>query len=146
MRGQRSLRDGKTHLGAFPLASFRGARSSLERRVSHEGMVSVGGNLYSVPDATRKRIVEVHTLAKVQIFGDGTLIAIHPVLDGAGNGGLRWAIPRCALPVVNSARNLLRNGAAKFPAWLDGDQPSIQRLRFRWSALGVAASPEWGKR
>ena len=28
----------------------------LERRVSHEGMVSVGGNLYSVPDATRKRV------------------------------------------------------------------------------------------
>jgi hypothetical protein len=40
----------------------------LERRVSHEGMVSVGGNLYSVPDATRKRTVEVHTLAdQVQI-------------------------------------------------------------------------------
>jgi hypothetical protein len=45
--------------------------------------VSVGGNLYSVPDATRKRIVEVHTLAnEVQIFEDGTLIATHPVLDG----------------------------------------------------------------
>jgi IstB-like ATP binding protein len=54
-----------------------------ERRVSHEGMVSVGGNLYSVPDATRKRIVEVHTLAnEVQIFEDGTLIANHPVLEG----------------------------------------------------------------
>ena len=39
-------------------------------------MVSVGGNLYSVPDATRKRIVEVHTLAnEVQIFEDGSLIA-----------------------------------------------------------------------
>jgi hypothetical protein len=25
-----------------------------ERRVSHEGMVSVGGNLYSVPDTARK--------------------------------------------------------------------------------------------
>jgi hypothetical protein len=46
-------------------------------------MVSVGGNLYSVPDATRKRIVEVHTLAnEVQIFEDGSLIATHPVLDG----------------------------------------------------------------
>jgi hypothetical protein len=48
-------------------ASFRSVLK-LERRVSHEGMVSVGGNLYSVPDATRKRIVEVHTLAnEVQI-------------------------------------------------------------------------------
>lgn len=27
---------------------------TVERRISHEGMVSVGGNLYSVPDATRK--------------------------------------------------------------------------------------------
>jgi len=80
-------------------------------------MVSVGGNLYGVPDATRKRIVEVHTLAnEVQIFGDGTLIAIHPVHDGAGSGGLRWAIARYALPVVNGARNLLGSGAAKFPS------------------------------
>ena len=47
------------------------------------GMVSVGGNLYSVPDATRKRIVEVHTLAdEVRIFEDGNLIAAHPVLEG----------------------------------------------------------------
>jgi hypothetical protein len=54
-------------------------------------MVSVGGNLYSVPDATRKRIVEVHTLAKkVQIFEDGTLIATHPVLDGRRQ---RWIAP-----------------------------------------------------
>lgn len=55
----------------------------LERRVSHEGMVSVGGNLYSVPDTTRKRVVEVHTLAaEIQIFEDGRLIANHPVLEG----------------------------------------------------------------
>jgi hypothetical protein len=46
-------------------------------------MVSVGGNLYSVPDAIRKRIVEVHTLAdEVRIFEDGALIAAHPVLEG----------------------------------------------------------------
>jgi Mu transposase, C-terminal domain len=64
------------------LASSR-AVLKLERRVSHEGLISVGGNLCSVPDATRKRIVEVHTLAnEVQTFEEGTLIAIHPVLDG----------------------------------------------------------------
>jgi hypothetical protein len=46
-------------------------------------LVSVGGNLYSVPDVTRKRVVEVHTLAdEVRIFEDGTLIAAHPVLEG----------------------------------------------------------------
>src|ERR1700739_1397268 len=51
--------------------------------IRYEGMVSVGGNLYSVPDATRKRVVEVHTLAnEVRIFEDGALIAAHPVLEG----------------------------------------------------------------
>jgi hypothetical protein len=55
----------------------------LERRVSHEGMVSVGGNLYSVPDATRKRVVEVHSLAdEIRIFEADQLIAVHPVLEG----------------------------------------------------------------
>jgi transposase len=72
----------KPHLNTLPLAPFRSVLK-LERRVSHEGMVSVAGNLYSVPDATRKRIVEVHTLAnEVQIFEDGALIATHPVLEG----------------------------------------------------------------
>ena len=72
----------KPLLKLLPLAPFR-SLLKLERRVSHEGMVSVGGNLYSVPDATRKRVVEVHTLAdEVQIFEDGTLIAAHPVLEG----------------------------------------------------------------
>ena len=72
----------KPHLKMLPLAPFR-SLLKLERRVSHEGMVSVGGNLYSVPDATRKRIVEVHTLAdEVRIFEDGGLIAAHPVLEG----------------------------------------------------------------
>jgi hypothetical protein len=72
----------KPHLKMLPLAPFRSVLK-LERRVSHEGMVSVGGNLYSVPDATRKRIVEVHTLAdEVRIFEDGALIAAHPVQEG----------------------------------------------------------------
>ena len=56
---------------------------TIERRVSHEGMVSVGGNLYSVPDATRKRVVEVQSHPKeVRIFEDGRLIAAHPLLEG----------------------------------------------------------------
>jgi Mu transposase-like protein len=72
----------KPHLKTLPLAPFRSVLK-LERRVSHEGMVSVGGNLYSVPDATRKRVVEVHTLADgVRIFEEGALIAAHPVLEG----------------------------------------------------------------
>lgn len=56
---------------------------TVERRVSHEGMVSVDGNHYSVPDTTRKRVVEVqnHT-HEIRIFEDGRLIASHPVLEG----------------------------------------------------------------
>ena len=72
----------KPHLRPLPLAPFR-AVLRLERRISREGMVSVGGNFYSVPDATRRRTVEVHTLAEeIRIFEDGVLIAAHPVLEG----------------------------------------------------------------
>jgi hypothetical protein len=64
---------------AFPYSAVL----TVERRVSHEGMVSVGGNLYSVPDATRKRVVEVQSHPKeVRIFEDGVLIAAHPLLEG----------------------------------------------------------------
>lgn len=72
----------RAHLRALPLAPFRSVLK-LERRISRDGMVSVGGNAYSVPDATRSRLVEVHSLAEeVRIFENGTLIAVHPVLEG----------------------------------------------------------------
>jgi transposase len=54
----------------------------LERRVSHDGLVSIGGNYYSVPDRTR-RIVEVHQLPdQIRILDQGRLVAVHPVLEG----------------------------------------------------------------
>jgi len=72
----------RPHLRPLPLAPFQSVLR-LERRISRDGMVSVGGNQYSVPDATRRRSVEVHTLAQeVRIFEDGILIAAHPVLEG----------------------------------------------------------------
>lgn len=56
---------------------------TVERRVSHEGMVSVGGNHYSVPETTRKRTVEVQNhVDEIRIFEDGICIARHPVLEG----------------------------------------------------------------
>ena len=56
---------------------------TIERRVSCEGMVSVGGNLYSVPDTARKRVLDVQNHpSEVRIFEDGMLIAAHPVLEG----------------------------------------------------------------
>jgi transposase len=71
-------------LKALPAGPFN-AVLRLERRISHEGMISVGGNLYSVPDGTRRRPVEVQvTAAEVRILEDGRLIAVHPVLEGRG--------------------------------------------------------------
>ncbi|WP_425437266.1 Mu transposase domain-containing protein, partial [Novosphingobium guangzhouense] len=31
---------------------------TVERRISREGMVAVAGNYYSVPDTTRRRVVD----------------------------------------------------------------------------------------
>jgi transposase len=57
----------------------------LERRITRDGMVSVDGNLYSVPNSTRRRTVEVHsTASEIRILEDGAVIATHPVLDGRG--------------------------------------------------------------
>ena len=54
----------------------------LERRVSHDGFVAIGGNFYSVPDRTR-RIVEVQQLPDlIRILDLGTVVAEHPVLEG----------------------------------------------------------------
>ena len=56
---------------------------TVERRVSKDGMVSVGGNLYSVPDTARRRTLEIqHHATELRIFEDGQLIARHPVLEG----------------------------------------------------------------
>jgi transposase len=67
---------------ALPAGLFNGV-IRLERRVSHEGLVSVGGNYYSVPDRTRKRTLEVHSLAhEIRIYEQGELLAVHPVLEG----------------------------------------------------------------
>ncbi|MBP1178513.1 hypothetical protein JOE48_000477 [Methylobacterium sp. PvR107] len=54
----------------------------LERRVSHDGLVSIGGNYYSVPDRTR-RVVEVHQLPDtIRILDGGRLVASHPIPGG----------------------------------------------------------------
>ena len=65
-------------LPAFPFDALL----KLERRVSHDGLISIGGNYYSVPDRTR-RVVEVHQLPdQIRILDGGRLVAAHPVLEG----------------------------------------------------------------
>lgn len=72
----------RAQLQGLPALPFR-AVLQLERRVTHEGLVAVGGNFYSVPERTRTRVVEVHTLAdELHIFEAGKLIAAHPILEG----------------------------------------------------------------
>jgi len=72
----------KPALKPLPLAPYRTVLN-LERRVSHEGMVSIGGNLYSVPDTTRRRILDVHVCAdEIRIFEAGFLIASHAPIEG----------------------------------------------------------------
>ena len=72
------------HLKPLPAGPFQ-AVLRLDRRVTRDGMVSVGGNLYSVPDGTCRRAVEVHTLAhEVRILDAGKVVAVHPVLEGHG--------------------------------------------------------------
>ncbi len=62
---------------------------TVERRVSHEGMVSYGGNLYSVPDTTVKRIVEVQGHPQeLRIYEDGVEIARHRLLEGRNQRAL----------------------------------------------------------
>ena len=74
----------KPYLKALPASPFN-VVLALDRRVSHEGMVSLAGNFYSVPDGTRRRAVEVQTLAnEIHILEGDKLIAVHPVLEGRG--------------------------------------------------------------
>ena len=74
----------RSTLQSLPLAPYQEVLR-LERRVSHEGMICVGGNLYSVPDTTRRRVLDVHVLAdSIRIFEDGALVATHAPLEGSG--------------------------------------------------------------
>lgn len=76
------FREERPALQVLPAGAFNGV-IRLERRVSHEGLVSVGGNYYSVPERTRRRTLDVHSLAhEIRIYEDGELLAVHPVLEG----------------------------------------------------------------
>jgi hypothetical protein len=80
----------------------------LERRVSHEGLVSIGGN-YSVPDRTR-RVVEVHQLPDIiRILAAGRLVASHPITEGRRQYRIDPTTSRerrpkpCAIPIRTTA-------------------------------------------
>lgn len=126
-------------LQPLPAGPFQ-AVLRLERRITRDGMVSVDGNLYSVPNTTRRRPVEVHSTAnEVRILEQGKVIAVHPVLDGRGQRRI-IAGHRTAPPPANSQTP--RNGS---PPGRFGDVVALRPLAFydavgrRLAADGAAA-------
>jgi transposase len=130
--------DERPSLKPLPVGPFN-AVLRLERRISHEGMISIGGNLYSVPDGTRRRPVEVQvTAAEVQILEDGRLIAAHPVLEGRGRRRIAEG-HRTLPPPSNSVTP--RAGAAAAPPVPAGVAPRSLAI---YEAIGrrlAAAEP-----
>jgi hypothetical protein len=95
----------RASLKALPDAPYR-AVLRLERRASHEGMVSVGGNLYSVPDTARRRVFDVHVLAdEIRIFEDGALVASHLPLEARGQKRLDPSHRKPASPCRRNPRD-----------------------------------------
>lgn len=133
--------DERPHLKPLPAGPFQ-AVLKLERRVTRDGMVSVGGNLYSVPDATRRRAVEVHTLAyEVRVFEEGRLVAAHPALEGQGGRSLAAGhrAPRSPAPGATP-------GAANPPPLArPGERVEVRPLGF-YAAVGerLAGAPVGG--
>jgi hypothetical protein len=100
----------RSQLLPLPAGTFQ-AVLRLERRIKRDGMVSIGGNLYSVPNATSRRAVEVHaTAGEVRILEQDRVIAVHPVLDGRGQRRI-LAGHRSLPPPVNSQTP--REGSAR---------------------------------
>ena len=94
-------------------------------------MISIGGNLYSVPDTTRRRPVEVHSTAnEVRILEDGKIVAIHPVLDGSGQRRIIAGHRRNVRPPANSQTP--RHGP---PPGRSGDLVALRPLTF-YDAVG----------
>jgi transposase len=125
--------DERPSLQPLPAGRFQ-AVLRLDRRITREGMVSVDGNLYSVPDLTRKRAVEVQVLAgEVRIYEGDALIAAHPVLEGSGRRQIA-AGHRHLPPPANSETP--RSGSPTIlPAARPGDAVSKRPLEF-YEAVG----------
>ena len=130
----------KASLQALPEAPYR-AVLRLERRASHEGMVSVGGNLYSVPDTTRRRVFDVHVLAdEVRIFEDGVLVASHAPLEGRGEKRLD--------PLHRKAIGLprRRSGALDSPVLTRAGDHVVRRPLDFYAAVGRRLAAQGGLR
>ena len=69
-------------LGALPAGDFNDVLS-MERRTTKDGMVSVDGNLYSVPNGTGRKPLQIErTATQLRILDGQILLAVHPLLLG----------------------------------------------------------------
>jgi len=72
----------RSALGVLPAGVFNEVLT-MERRVTRDGMVSVDGNLYSVPDGINTRQIQVErTATELRILDGLTLLAVHPLQLG----------------------------------------------------------------
>lgn len=103
----------------------------LERRITRDGMVSIDGNLYSVPNSTRRRTVEVHSTAnEVRILEDGAVIAAHAVMDGRGQRHIIAGHRTLPPPSNSQAPRDSRSGGARA-----GEIVAVRSLAF-YDAVG----------
>jgi DNA replication protein DnaC len=107
----------RTSLKPLPVGPFQ-ALLRLERRVTRDGMISVGGNFYSVPDCTRGRAVEVHTLTReVHIFEEGRQIAAAPAtLDRVRHSLVGLKMPRALEALDHVVRQIERGETSALEA------------------------------
>ena len=109
---QEAFLEERPSLRALPEIPYQAVLRA-ERRVTRDGMVSIDGNLYSVPDSTHRRLVEVQVMCdQVQILDHGKLVAVHPVLPGRGQrrvatGHRRYPPPGNAKSERESDRELI---------------------------------------
>ena len=77
-----AYREEQASLRLLPAGRFNDVLS-MERRVTRDGMVSVDGNLYSVPDGASTRCIQVErTATELRILDGQSLLAVHPLQLG----------------------------------------------------------------
>ena len=108
----------------------------MQRRLSRDGMVSVEGNEYSVPDTLTRRVIEVHRLAaELRLYDRGALVAVHPVLEGQGQR--RVADGHRTWPPPGSARREPETSPELLPVGIPGEHLAERSLEV-YEQLGRA--------
>src|SRR6266436_4408737 len=97
-------------------------------------MVSIGGNLYSVPDTARRRILDVHVFAdEIRIFENGAVVATHLPLEGRDQTRLDPAHRKASAPArrrPSDDKSIVLRRA--------GDQVAQKRGNLRLSIVRIA--------